>query len=155
MMQQQQQMAGAAPAPAQAGCQTVAQARPQRAALLRARDTLNALTHPHVLHIFLSCAQIIQNTKGLSLLRAVLPLLPAEMRKLFGDAAGNDFTFFVPSDAALRCVFSAERFMHNASEWFPRFRDALKLAPGLLDVLAPGAPLSLFLFLFSSILPFY
>jgi hypothetical protein len=27
------------------------------------------------------------------------------MRKLFGDAAGNDFTFFVPSDAALRCAF--------------------------------------------------
>ena len=45
-------------------------------------------------------AQIIQQTPNLSVLRSLLPLLPADLRAYLTRAAGSQFTIFAPSDAA-------------------------------------------------------
>ena len=47
-------------------------------------------------------AQIIQQTPNLSVLRSLLPLLPADLRQYLNNAAGSQFTLFAPSDKAFQ-----------------------------------------------------
>jgi hypothetical protein len=48
--------------------------------------------------------QIIQQTPSLSLLRAVLPLLPSDLKAYLSRTTDEQFTFFAPSNAAFRCA---------------------------------------------------
>jgi len=50
----------------------------------------------------LTVSQIIQKSANLTVLRSLLPLLPAELRSYLNRAAGSQFTLFAPSDAAFR-----------------------------------------------------
>jgi uncharacterized surface protein with fasciclin (FAS1) repeats len=72
-------------------------------------------------------AQIIQATPNLSVLRSLLPLLPADLRQYLNNAAGSQFTLFAPSDKAFQ----------DAVQNIPDF--AIVLDPRMLSGVAKSA----------------
>ena len=74
----------------------------------------------------LTVEQIIQQTPNLSVLRSLLPLLPAELKRYLTREAGSQFTLFAPNDQAFR----------DAVNNIPDF--AVVLDPSILPSLVRG-----------------